>query len=142
MPPSAGDANADPTTRSALRNWIALGFLAAMASIQGAALLQQFELGFVPFMTNPRRVPFSWDMFSIPIERCGITWDPPLPITARGLPSLRATAPALEWDPVYNAVPDYIAAARYGCSFQKAPTKVHVRCFTQHRVLDYAFDCP
>jgi hypothetical protein len=116
--------------------------MCAMATIQVGAFARQFQLGFVPFSAVPVRVPFSWDMFTIPIERCGIEWQPPLPITKTGVPSLRSLAPALEWDPVYNAVPDYLAAAQFGCRFRTAQTNVRVTCLAKQRVVNYAFDCP
>jgi hypothetical protein len=122
--------------------WLVLGFLAGLIAIQVTAMATQFRHGFVPFKVAPTRVPFSWDMFAIPIERCGIEWDPGLPIGNGTVPSLRSLAPALEWDPVYNVVADYLAVARFSCVFRKAPTRVRMACMTGHRTFDYAFDCP
>ena len=126
----------------ARRPAVALGFMLVVGALQFAAFARQFELGFVPFRSVPTRVPFSWDMFTIPIERCGIEWEPALPLTAAGVTSLRSLARALEWDPVYNTVQDYGAAAYFGCKFRKAPTRVHAMCLTKKRVVTYAFDCP
>ena len=126
----------------ARRPGIALAFMLAVGAIQVTAFGRQFELGFVPFRSVPTRVPFSWDMFTIPIERCGIEWEPALPLTPAGVPSLRSVAPALEWDPVYNTVQDYLAAAHFGCKFRGAPTRVRATCLTKQRIVHYAFDCP
>jgi hypothetical protein len=122
--------------------WLVLGFLGALIAIQATAMATQFRRGFVPFKAVPTRVPFSWDMFSIPIQRCGIEWQPALPIGNGSVPSLRSLAPALEWDPVYNLIADYLAVARFSCVFRKAPTRVRMACMTGHRAFDYAFDCP
>ena len=124
------------------KKWLAVGFVTAIVLLQAAAIARQFQLGFIPFVTVPTRVPFSWDMFSIPIERCGIAWEPELQLGERRVPTLRSLAPALEWDPVYNTVQDYLAAARFGCNFRRAPTIVKLTCASKLRVFSYAFACP
>jgi hypothetical protein len=137
-------ASVDQTLPRRFRHppWLVLGFLAGLITIQATAMATQFRVGFVPFRAVPTRVPFSWDMFSIPIERCGIEWEPALPVANRSVPSLRSLAPALEWDPVYNLVADYVAVARFSCVFRKAPTRVRLACMTRHTASDYVFDCP
>jgi hypothetical protein len=130
----------------AARRWtqrpvVALGFLGILVSAQAAALFTQFQRGFRPFAAAPTRVPLSWDMFSIPIVRCGIEWTPELPI-GRGYPSLRSMAPLLEWDPVYNTAQDYLDAAYFGCRLRHAPTHARLHCMTPAGPFDHAFDCP
>jgi len=125
------------------RPWLVTVFLIAVAGIQAAALARQFQLGFVPLRVAPTRVPFSWDMFSVPIERCGIEWTPGLPLKPGTVfPSLRSMAPSLEWDPVYDTVADYLGAARFGCRFGQPRTRVRMTCVTRHGISNYVFDCP
>jgi hypothetical protein len=127
----------------AYRPWLATGFLIAIVSVQAAALARQFQRGFRPLRVTPTRVPLSWDMFSVRIERCGIEWTPALPLRpGKAYPSLRSMAPRLEWDPVYDTAADYFAAAGFGCRMRHAPTRVRMRCMTRYGISDYAFDCP
>ena len=116
-------------------------FLIAVACLQARALLEQFRLGFVPFRSPPVRVAFSWDMFAIPIARCDIEWDPPVPV-GRGYRHLRDIGSGLEWDPVYNAPANYLAAAQAGCRLRKAATRARLTCVTPQGVFEHGFECP
>jgi hypothetical protein len=116
-------------------------FLAAMAFVQFAAMLRQFQHGFVPFRTLPVRVPFSWDMFGLQIARCDVEWTPPLPARG-GVQHLRDLGAFLEWDPIYNVPEAYFAAARAGCTLRHTPTVVRVMCMTAQGRLERGFECP
>ena len=83
--------------------------------LQALAFGRQFALGFRPFHTAPQRVPLSWDMFAIDIERCDIRWSPPLQIDGTTIPSLHALSAPFEWDVVYNTREHYRAVAKYAC---------------------------
>ena len=116
-------------------------FLTAMAVVQIRAMLGQFQRGFVPFRTPPSRVPFSWDMFAIPIARCDVEWTPALPVRG-GLHHLRELGAPVEWDPIYNVPEGYFAAAVAGCSLRGTPTIVRVSCVTAQGRLERGFACP
>src|SRR5262249_39155039 len=73
---------------------------AGLVIVQALAFGAQIKAGFRPFGAPPRRVPFSWDMFAVRIERCDLRWDPPLPL-GDGVTHLHDMAPAVEWDPVF-----------------------------------------
>jgi hypothetical protein len=142
MPPSVRPAEPQ-SRRLASAPWLVTSFLVAILSIQAVAFARQFQRGFVPLHAAPGRVPFSWDMFAVPIERCGIEWTPGLVFgEGKAYPTLRSMAPTLEWDPVYDTVADYLEAARFGCGLTTVRTHVRLTCMTRHGVSDYAFDCP
>src|SRR5262249_46345543 len=104
-------------------------FLAALAALQLFGLALQFHYGYRPFVRPPRRVAFSWDMFSTPIVRCDVRWDPPLRVGERTVRSLSDTGWVLEWDAVYGSEAAYRAGARGGCASAAGPTVAHLRCF-------------
>jgi hypothetical protein len=90
----------------------------------------QLEAGYRPFTHVPIRVALSWDMFSTAITRCDVHWDPPVVVRGTRLASLREAGTALEWDPVYDRMQDYVMAARVGCSGARPGTTAHLTCFT------------
>jgi hypothetical protein len=106
------------------------GFLLFLIVPQGHALAQQFRLGYRPFGQAPQRVTLSWDMFSTAISRCDVRWDPPLNAEGRPLARLHDSGTALEWDPVYDRVEDYMHAAEYGCVYGRPHTTATLQCFT------------
>jgi hypothetical protein len=112
-----------------------------LVTVQALAFGAQIWSGFRPFGAPPLRIPFSWDMFAVRIERCDLRWDPPLPI-GNGVARLRDVAPALEWDPVYSRREHYREAGRRACYFAEVPTRVLLRCFTPEGEVVDAFDCP
>ena len=114
--------------------------LAGLATVQAVACGAQIWTGFRPFGAPPIRVPFSWDMFSVPIERCDLRWIPPLP-AGKGLGRLRDLAPLLEWDPVGDRVEEYRETGREGCFFARVPTRVLLRCVTPEGEVRDVFDC-
>ena len=122
------------------------GYVAAFVGLltlaQLGALGRQFRAGYRPFLHAPTRVPFSWDMFSTAISRCGIEWDPPLRLPGKRFGRLRDAGLPLEWDPVYDRVEDYVAAAEAGCTRATDPTVVRLLCFTRDgTTVRHAFVC-
>jgi hypothetical protein len=126
--------------RVAQRPLVVALFLATLITVQLGAIATQFRRGFVPLRAAPERVPFSWDMFSIPIERCGISWEPALSI-GRGYTSLRGFTPRLEWDPVYDHVSDYLTVARLTCQLREAALQVRVACITARGFEQHVIAC-
>jgi len=118
--------------------------VAALGAVQGVALVLQFKGGFVPFVHAPTRVPYSWDMFSIKIDRCVVAWDPPLSIEGRRVASWHDRMPDLEFDGVFNNGFYYAAAAQAACAYRTdAPTAATVTCFTgDGSVHAGRIDCP
>jgi hypothetical protein len=127
-------------TRLARKPTVIALFLACVIAVQASALATQFADGFLPLRAAPGRVAFSWDMFSIPIQRCGMTWEPKLAI-GPGYETLRSLAPALEWDPVYNSVEDYVSVARLTCQPVFGATRVIVDCVTARGFEQHVIDC-
>ncbi len=116
-------------------------FLLSFVLVQAHAMLGQVRQGYRPFTAVPVRVPFSWDMFSIPIARCDVQWDPALPV-GRGYHHFRDFGAPFEWDPVYNAPGGYVYAALMGCRLRKAATRVSITCMTPRGSFQHGFDCP
>ena len=124
--------------------WRLLGVLALAALlvfVQGRAVLGQFQRGFRPFGHPPTRVAWSWDMFSIPIERCVMSFDPPVSTPERRLASFRSEVRApFEWDFADNSVAGYkdfakvlcenklIKHAQLSCSTPRGPKQDRVDC--------------
>jgi hypothetical protein len=140
------DRVARTTSRPALRAvgrarrlGIAL-LLAGLVAVQAIAFGTQIRAGFRPFGGPPGRVPFSWDMFAVRIERCDLRWDPPLRL-GDDVARLHDVAAPLEWDPAYDRRDDYREVGRRGCVFAQAPTRVTLRCFTPEGDVVDAFDC-
>jgi hypothetical protein len=117
-------------------------FLVLLAAPQLAALARQFQLGFRPLGKAPSRVPLSWDMFAVGIERCSVEWSPPVSTPLGRLSSLRDASVRLEWDLVSDSVAGYETWARWGCRHAAGPTRARLRCFTMDgRAENDAFDC-
>ena len=117
-------------------------FLALLILPQAAAFLDQFARGFRPFGPAPVRVPLSWDMFAVRIERCALNWSPPVRTPLGTLSSLHDLSPMLEWDLVSDSAESYRFWARWGCRFAKPPTRVSLSCFyPDGREEHLGFDC-
>jgi hypothetical protein len=122
--------------------------VAFLALQQGAAMVRQWQEGYRPFVRAPQRVPLSWDMFAVEIERCELSWDQPVYWLGRPMRRLRDLGSALEWDPVYNRRSDYIAAGISACEDRgpglSGPAGgFHVHCFGPGaKETTDAFDCP
>jgi hypothetical protein len=118
-------------------------FLLLLALPQAAALGVQFARGFRPWRREPVRVPLSWDMFAVRIERCAVAWNPPITVNGKLLPSLARSAGPIEWDYVNDSAEQYRRTAAWGCGFKSGPTRVSMRCFLpEGRELEDEFDCP
>jgi hypothetical protein len=119
----------------------ALLFLVNVAMLQAVAFVGQFASGFVPFVHPPSRVPFSWDMFAVEIERCDIEWTPALPI-GDGVSTLSGTAIGIEWFPVFDRVDAYRRFATHYCQAAQEPTNVRLHCVTPEGPVEEQFSCP
>jgi len=103
--------------------------LALVVGVQATAQIVQLEDGFRPFSRPPQRVPFSWDMFAIKIERCTVAWDPPLSIEGKSVARWQDRGVPLEFDSVFNDARYYEVAARRGCAYAIShPTTATVAC--------------
>jgi hypothetical protein len=118
--------------------------LIGLAVVQLAAEIGQVSAGFVPFSNPPVRVPFSWDMFAVRIDRCAISWDPPLEIEGRPIARWQDRLPALEFDSIRNVASDYDDAALFACAYRThAPTTATVSCALHDGTLrEQHLDCP
>jgi hypothetical protein len=118
--------------------------LASLVVLQVRAEILQVCAGFRPFFHAPARVPYSWDMFAIRIDRCVITWDPPLLIDGDRVARWRDRAFSIEFDTVYNDSRYYMAAAWRGCANRTSPkTAAHLVCLTaEGKIHESTFACP
>jgi hypothetical protein len=129
-------------SRARARYFAAL--LGLLAAVQFRAQIVQVQSGFRPFAHPPVRVPYSWDMFAIRLDRCVVGWDPPLVIDGARVARWHDRLPALEFDAVFNDAAWYEAAAARGCAFRtQTPTIAYLRCFSSSgRTDERSFDCP
>jgi hypothetical protein len=120
------------------------GLFGLLVAVQVRAQAQQLQSGFRPFSHPPVRVPYSWDMFAIRLDRCIVGWDPPLEVEGRRVARWHDRIPALEFDTVFNDVDWYRAAAARGCEYRtQAATIAYLRCFRSDGTADErAYDCP
>ncbi len=120
------------------------GLLAALAAVQLGAQVEQLRAGFRPFSHPPVRVPYSWDMFAIRLDRCIVGWDPPLEIEGQRVARWHDRIPAVEFDTVFNDADWYGAAAARGCQYRtQAATRTYLRCFRSDGTADErVYDCP
>src|SRR3954469_15001752 len=110
----------------ALRRLAAMVLPVGLGTTQAVAFGAQLAAGFRPFGGPPGRVPFSWDMFAIRIERCDLRWDPPLPL-GTGVARLHDMAPLLEWDPTYDRREEYRMIGQEACFVARVPTRILLR---------------
>jgi len=70
-------------------------------------------------------------MFSIRIDRCAVTWDPPLLVEGKPVSQWTDRTWPLEFDTVYNRSETYLGAASRGCRYRGASTTaVRLVCLT------------
>jgi hypothetical protein len=121
-----------------------LGLVGVLAAAQLAAQMEQVAEGYRPFGQAPKRVAFSWDMFAVDIDRCAVTWDPPLVIDGRSVARWRDPGTYLEWDAVMSNREAYEVVARVACLYRsQRPTTVTMTCASSDGTLkDERFDCP
>jgi hypothetical protein len=130
--------------RRALARTYVMLLLGLLVVVQVRAEIEQVVAGYRPFCHPPSRVPYSWDMFAIRIERCVVDWDPPLAIQGRSVAHWRDRTWPLEFDSVYNEEGTYEQVARGACVYRSAPaTAVALRCFLADGGVDArSFECP
>jgi hypothetical protein len=118
--------------------------LAGLVAIQARAAVQQVVGGFRPFRHPPGRVAYSWDMFAIRMERCALSWAPPLAIEGASVSSWRDRSFSLEFDTVYNDARSYDAVARRGCEYRTAArTDATLVCLTSDgQIREHIDRCP
>ena len=111
----------DPRTTRALR----LGAIAALVLVQALAFASQVVVhGYRPLGPPPVRVPLSWDMFAVAIDRCVVELDPP-GASRRG--------PGIEWHLVRDDVRGYRALIAQRCydrrgRLRSGPVEGTLRC--------------
>jgi hypothetical protein len=120
------------------------GLFAVLTAVQVGAQFEQLRAGFRPFSHAPTRVPYSWDMFAIHIDRCIVGWDPPLAVDGQHVARWHDRIPALEFDTVFNDADWYLAAAGRGCDYRtQAATTVYLKCFRSNGTADeHSYACP
>jgi hypothetical protein len=118
--------------------------LVVLAGVQVRAQLGQWAAGFRPFAHAPTRVPYSWDMFAIRINRCAVRWDPPLSVEGARVARWSDRTAPIEFDTVYNDVRSYAAVATAACGYRTAPeTVMTLQCFlSDGGTGEYASACP
>ena len=111
------------------RRIAAIAVIAGLGLVQLRAFSTQIAQGFRPFGEPPDRVSYSWDMFSVRIERCGVEFRPPVDLGGgKTLRRLKDLTPALEWDIAYNSVDDYAAGAKQFCDENGHNGTAHLDC--------------
>ncbi len=119
-----------------------LVFLALLVIPQAYAFVRQFRGGFRPFRAAPHRVPLSWDMFAVRIERCDVFWTPPLPTPAGPLARLSNALPRLEWDIALASADEYRSLVTWTCGHFGQPFHASLTCFLpEGKVVSNAIEC-
>jgi hypothetical protein len=118
--------------------------LSLLAVVQLRAQVVEVQSGFRPWSHPPVRVPYSWDMFAIRLDRCVVGWDPPLEVDGERVARWHDRLPLLEFDSVFNDADWYAAAAARGCVYRTHPATVaYLKCFSSSgRVDERSYDCP
>ena len=112
--------------------------------MQVMAEVGQWKGGFRPLARAPIRVAYSWDMFSIRIDRCAIAWDPPLRIDGQEVSRWTDRTWPLEFDTVYNRTGTYLGAAARGCRYSDSPATIaRLVCVSANGAIhEPTFRCP
>jgi hypothetical protein len=106
---------------------IALSAVVIVVQVRAQAL--QVAGGYRPFGRAAKRVAFSWDMFAVRIERCAVTWDPPLLIEGKRVARWRDRGTYFEWDTAMADLDGYEQEALKACDFVTAPgTMIQLSC--------------
>jgi len=118
--------------------------LSVLVAVQLRAQVVPLRSGYRPLRHPPVRVPYSWDMFAIRLDRCVIGWDPPLDVDGQRVARWHDRVPALEFDAVFNDIKWYEAAAARGCAYRtQVETIAYLRCFSSEgQANERSFDCP
>jgi hypothetical protein len=120
-----------------------VSLLGVLAIVQLRAHVEQWLAGYRPLSHAPVRVPYSWDMFAIRLDRCVVGWDPPLDVEGEKVARWHDREPPIEFDTVFNDASWYMAAAARACAYHSpAPTKASLLCFSSDgRSHEYSFAC-
>ncbi|CAN5314761.1 hypothetical protein BH09MYX1_BH09MYX1_15540 [soil metagenome] len=103
--------------------------LGGLAVTQVWAQVEQVHEGYRPFVTSPTRVSYSWDMFATPVERCAVSWDPPLHVEDRTVRTMSERDAPVEWGTVYDDRAAYREFALDACQTFGAPgATITLRC--------------
>jgi|CZKU01.1.fsa_nt_gi hypothetical protein len=118
--------------------------LTVLVVVQVHAQFAQLDAGYRPLSHPPTRVPYSWDMFAIRLDRCVVGWDPPLEVEGARVARWHDREPAIEFDTVFNDADWYKASAERGCTYRtEARTLASLMCFSSDGgVHELSFDCP
>ena len=118
--------------------------LSLLAVVQLRAQVIQLQAGYRPLSHPPVRVPYSWDMFAIRLDRCVVGWDPPLNVDGERVARWHDRLPALEFDTMFNDADWYVSAAARGCEYRtRAATATYLKCFSSDGGVDERrYDCP
>jgi hypothetical protein len=118
--------------------------LLALAVVQARAQVVQIASGFRPLAHPPIRVPYSWDMFAIRLDRCVVGWDPPLEVEGERVARWHDREAVIEFDTVFNDVAWYKEDATRGCAYRtQARTVASLMCFSSDGgVHGLSFVCP
>lgn len=111
--------------------------VALLIVVQALAMATQFGRGYRPFGKAPTRVPFSWDMFAVDIDRCGVQFDPPVVYGGRTVSSLTEPLAPFEWDFIAGRAADYVRIAKLVCKEGTA----RATCFSRQGRTDQTVDC-
>ncbi len=112
--------------------------------LQLRAQVVQLRAGYRPFGQAAKRVAFSWDMFAVRIERCAVTWDPPLFIEGKRVARWRDRGTYFEWDTAMANAEGYEQEALDACDYRTAPsTTVGMACVNSDGdTSETLFRCP
>ncbi len=103
-------------------------FVLFLAVVQLRGVVLQFRDGYRPFLHEPAREAFAWDMFATRIERCDLRWASPVPGPKGDVTSLAHMTPRLEWALVFDEAKDYAAYGKWACRTMVG-NKVLLHCF-------------
>jgi hypothetical protein len=121
-----------------------LGLCLVLVTLQLRAQIVQLYGGYRPFGRAAKRVAFSWDMFAVGIQRCAVTWDPPLSIEGKSVARWRDRGTYFEWDNAMANVEGYEQTAVDACDYRTAPvTTVRMSCINSDGdASETRFRCP
>lgn len=121
-----------------------LGLTCVLVTLQLGAQGVQLARGYRPFGRPAMRVAFSWDMFAVGIERCAVSWDPPLFIEGKSIARWRDRGTYFEWDNAMANVEGYEQTAVDACDYRTAPvTMVRMSCINSDGdASETRFRCP
>jgi hypothetical protein len=116
-------------SRGRLAPFYFLGLCAILVVVQLRAQALQLVAGYRPFGHAATRVAFSWDMFAVGIQRCAVTWNPPLSVEGKSIVRWSDRGTYFEWDNAMSSIDGYEQEALDACDYRTAtPTMVEMSC--------------